>query len=357
MRLPRPLRSAACAALAVTLCLGLDLAASGTAQAAAHCVKGDRKPPFRVGWADIYLAPTWMAETLDLMKQAVGALQKQDLVKDLTVTNANGDASRQIQQIQSMIDSNIDIIVVEAGSATALDRVVAQACRRGIAVINFDSLVNTNDLTAKIDTDQQTWGRDAAEWLVKALDGKGKILALNGPAGVSVSEDRWKGGKAVLDANKGIQIVGQTNTEYNVAPAEQAVANLLFSHPDIDGIWSQGGALSAGAVLALDKTGHKMVPITGENYKQFLKMWQARKLDAWATGQPNWMGSMSIYVGVWALQGKDIPAFISVPLPAITNANLAEYLERGKNLPDDGYVYPPYSVKLYQDLVAQSLKQ
>lgn len=332
-------------------------AAAGTAHAAAKCVDGTRKPPYSVGWADIYLAPTWMAETLDLMKQAAADLKQQGLVKDLAVTNANGDASRQIQQIQSMIDSNTDVIVVEAGSATALDRVVAQACRKGIAVINFDSLVNTNELTAKIDTDQVSWGRQAATWLVGKLGGKGKILVLNGPAGVSVSEQRWQGGKDVLDASKGIEIVGTTNTEYNLAPAQQAVANLLFSHPDIDAIWSQGGALSAGAVLALDKAGHKMVPITGENYKQFMQMWQDRKLDAWATGQPNWMSAMSVYVGVWALQGKDIPPFIAVPLPDITNATLAEYLERGKSIPDDGYVYPPYSVKLYEDLVAAALKK
>ena len=330
------------------------IAAATPASAASACIKGDRKPPYSIVWADIYLGPTWMAETLDLMQKAADDLKKQGLVKSFTVSNADGDSSRQVQQIQSAVDAGADLIIVEAGSATALNRAVEQACDKGVAVVNFDSLVTTDKLTTKINTDQKKWGELSAKWLVDKLGGKGKILALNGPAGVSVSEARWEGAKPILEAAKGIEIVGTTNTQYNVAPAQEAVTNLLFAHSDIDGIWSQGGALSAGAVLAMQRTGHAMVPITGENYKQFLQMWKENKLDAWATGQPNWMGAMSIYVGVDALQGKDIPSYIDVPLPEITNANLDEYLERGKDIPDDGYVYPPFSKAYFEELVKKA---
>ena len=112
-----------------------------------------------------------------------------------------------------MIDAKVDAILVDAGSATALDRVIADACAKGIAVANFDSLVDTNELTAKIDTDQVEWGKQAAEWLVKQLGGKGKIIVMNGPAGISVSDDRRKGAEPVLKANPGIQILAETNTD------------------------------------------------------------------------------------------------------------------------------------------------
>ena len=340
--------------LLATLACGAAAVLGPPVQAARKCVTAQRKPPYKVGWADIYLAPTWMTQTHALMDEATAGLKKQGLVANLTVTNANGNASQQIQQIQSMMDSNMDVIVVDAGSATALNRVIGQACSKGIAVVNFDSLVTTNDLTSKIDTDQVEWGKLGAEWLVKQLGAKGDILVLNGPAGVSVSEDRWKGAKQVFDANKGIRVLAIANSEYNVAPAEQAVTNLLYAHPQVDGIWSQGGALSAGAVLALQKAGRKMLPMTGENYRQFLEMWSQDRFPAWATGQPNWMGAMAIYVGVWALQGQSIPEYIPVPLPEITDANLADYLQRGKSMPADGYVYPPYSVDLYKSLVEKA---
>ena len=134
------------------------------------------------------------AQGTGTIEDMANELKKRGLVESLTITDAQGNANTQIQQIQSMIDAKLDAIIVDAGSATALDRVIADACAKGIAVANFDSLVDTNDLTTKIDTDQNEWGKLAAEWLVKQLNGKGNILVLNGPAGVSVSDDRRKGG-------------------------------------------------------------------------------------------------------------------------------------------------------------------
>jgi ribose transport system substrate-binding protein len=192
-----------------------------------------------------------------------------------------------------MIDANVDIIILIAGSSTAPNRVVADACKKGIAVINFDSLVTTDELTAKVNTDSNSWGKQAAEFLVKELGGKGKILVMNGPAGVSVSEDRRAGATPVLKANPGMEIIAETNTPYNVAPAQEAVTNLLFSQPKIDGILSLGGALTAGAILAMDKQGRPMVPMTGENYRQFLELWKEKNLHAWATMQPNWLAGLA----------------------------------------------------------------
>jgi ribose transport system substrate-binding protein len=335
----------------------LQLASAGSSFAAANCIKGEHKPPFKIGWANIYSIPTWMKETTGTIEDMANTLKKQGLVDSLTITDAQGNANTQIQQIQSMIDAKLDAIIVDAGSATALDRVIADACSKGIAVTNFDSLVDTKDLTTKIDTDQNQWGKLAAEWLVKQLNGKGNILVLNGPAGVSVSDDRRKGAEPVFKANPGIKILAETNTPYNAAPAQEAVTNLLFSNPQIDGVWSQGGALSAGAVTAFEKQGRNLVPITGENYRPFLEMWKQKKLTAWATQQPNWLAAFAVYAAVKALQGNDIPAYIDVPLPIIDESNLDSYLSRAKDFAADGYIYSPYDTKLFDELIAKSLKK
>jgi ribose transport system substrate-binding protein len=335
--------------ISVVACLGM----TSTAHAMAKCIKGDRKPPYTIGWADIYSVPTWMKETQGTIEKEVDDLKKQGLVSKLVVTDAQGDANTQIQQIQSMIDSNVDAIILIAGSSTAPARVIADACAKGIAIINFDSLVDTDQVTAKINTDSAQWGAGAANFLVDALGGKGKILVLNGPAGISVSDDRRKGAEPVLKAHPDIQILAETNTAYNVAPAQEAVTNLLFAHDQIDGILSLGGALSAGAILALDKQGRPMVPMTGENARQFLELWKSKGLKSWATMQPNWLGAFATYAAVQALSGKDVPAFVKIPLPIIDNSNLDDYLAKAKDFPADGYIYSPYDQKLFDQLLAQ----
>lgn len=329
------------------------MAGAVSAGAAANCIKGDRKAPYTIGWANIYSVPTWMKQTEATIVDEVERLKKDGLVKDLMVTDAQGNAQTQIQHIQSMIDANVDAIIVIAGSSSALDRVITDACEKGIAVMNFDSLVDTDNLTAKVNTDSHEWGERAAQWLVDKLDGKGKIIIMNGPAGVSVSDGRRQGAQPVLDANKGIEIITETNTEYNAAPAQEAMTSLLFANPDIDGVLSLGGAISAGAVMAFDRQGRELVPVTGENARQFLELWKEKGMQGWATMQPNWLGAFSVYAAVQALEGKDVAKTIKVPIPVIDDSNIQSYLDRADQFPADGYIYSDYDRALFDKLLGQ----
>ena len=110
-------------------------------------------------------------------------------------------------------------------------------------------------------------------------------------------------------------------------------------------------------MTAFEKQGRKLVPITGENYRPFLEMWKQKKLTGWATQQPNWMAAFAVYAAVKALQGNDIPAYIDVPLPIIDESNLDGYLARAKDVAADGYIYSPYDTKLFDELIAKSLKK
>lgn len=329
------------------------VATANVAAAQANCVTGEREPPYTIGWANIYSVPTWMKQTEGTIADEIATLQAEGLVDELMITDAQGNAQTQIQQIQSMIDADVDAIVVIAGSSTALDRVIEDACAAGIAVVNFDSLVSTDAVTAKINTDSLAWGTQAAQWMVEQLGGSGKIIIMNGPAGVSVSEDRRAGATPVLEANLGIEVLSETNTEYNVAPAQEAMTSLLFANQDIDGVLSLGGALSAGAVLAFDRQGREMVPITGENARQFLELANEFDLDIWATMQPNWLGAFAVYTAVQALEGAEVPSVITVPLPVIDNGNVQTYLDRAGEFPVDGYIFSDYDQALFQELLAQ----
>ena len=92
-------------------------------------------------------------------------------------------------------------------------------------------------------------------------------------------------------------------------------------------------------------------PNTGENYRQYLELWKEKDLKGWATMQPNWLGGLGVYASVMALEGKDVPEFVEVPLPIITNDNLDEYLARADQFPADGYIYSEYSQEMFDQLL------
>ncbi|MER5428738.1 ABC transporter substrate-binding protein [Streptomyces sp. NPDC002588] len=329
-------------AVAASLCALAGVAAcnvqsdSDTAAADASASPATAKN-LRVGWSTIYLTPSWMQQTLKMLQTDVDKLKSAGKVSSFKTFNANGDTSQQIAQIRAMIQQKYDVILVDAGSSTALNPALEQAVAAGITVVAFDSLP-TSKKVITVGTDQKAWGSMMATWLAKKLNGKGSVIAMNGPAGVAVSEDRWSGAAAVFKKYPDIKIVSNVHSEYNLAPAAQAFAAAYSAHPDIDGVFSQGGALSAAALQTLVKQDKKLVPITGENYNGFLKLWQSKQKEGFsslATAQPNYLSVIALEAAVAHREGVNVPHNVVVPLPEITDSNLSQYAKPAE--PDDSY--------------------
>ena len=87
--------------------------------------------------------------------------------------------------MQDLITKKVDAIVITAASPTALAPVVEEATEAGIKVVSFDNVVDTDEQVATVGIDETEFGRIGAEWLAEKLDGKGKIIVLNGIAGAA----------------------------------------------------------------------------------------------------------------------------------------------------------------------------
>lgn len=325
------------AAVGVLVVAGLTLTSACGANGSGSASGSKKSQALKVGWSTIYLTPSWMQQTQKLMAARADELKKSGDISSYNVDNANGDTSQQIAQIQGMIQQKYNVIIVDAGSSTALNPVLNQAVSKGITVVNFDSLVST-DKVVRVGTDQTKWGEIMANFIVAQLHGKGNIIAFNGPAGVAVSEQRWQGAQKVFKANPGIKIVSTLNSEYNIAPAAQTFAAAYAANKNIDAVCALGGALSDAALQTILKQNGKLIPITGENYNGFLKMWQAnvsKGFKSVATAQPNYLGTIAIDAGVQKAHGDKVPNNINVPLPKITNKNLAQWVKPSQS--DDYY--------------------
>lgn len=302
---------------------------------------GAQDAPLKIGWSTIYLTPSWMTETSNEIDAELERMRGEGIEVDYQVFDANGDTPTQIAQIQTMIDQQYDICLLIAGSATALDSVVADAHAAGVVVVNWDSLVTTDELTAKVFEDQVEWGRLTAQWIVDTVGGSGKILALNGPAGIAVSEERWSGAKEVFDANPDIEIAGTANIEYNEAPALVEITSLLAANPDVDAVWCQAGAHASATMKAMQQRGMSLVPVAGENFNGFLRQWRDaldQGFTGFATAELNWMAVVAIQLAVKAVNGEPVPSKVEIELPIITDENVAEWAD--DDLPDDYYTIP-----------------
>ena len=134
----------------------------------------------------------------------------------------------------------------------------------------------------------------------------------------------------------GIDVVGQANADWDLAHGRAAAADLLAANPDVNGIYSQGGAMSLGALQALEAAGRDPLPVPGEGLNQFLKKWsELNESSEWtsvAPSQPPSIVVRALEVGIAALGGEDPGADVVIPLPVIDQDNLADNVR--PDLPD-----------------------
>lgn len=293
------------------------------------------KPPaadektYTIGLSNFSLGNSWRVQ---MVAEAQYAAENNPLVKELIVTEADGSVEKQIADIEDLITKKVDAILITAINPDALVPVVDKAMEAGIVVVDFDNLIDTDNITANILVDQKEFGKVQATWLVNAIGGKGEIIAFNGINGTQISADRFEGAKSVLDQYPDIKIVDTVYAEWDYAKAKTAMESLMTTYPDIAGVWSQGGAMSQAVIQAYLEKGLTPPPVTGEDGNGFLKLWQSLRkgnypeYDSIATSMPTWVSAQAMEIALKALTGEAFEKDTLIPIPTITTDTLDQYV-------------------------------
>ena len=287
-----------------------------------------------IGFAGFFTGNSWNNQCFASIEKAAA---EDSEIESLIVANADANVEKQIAQINDMVDKRVSAIVVMAASDTAENRVLEDAVKAGIPVVTADHYVTSNNLTCQIYVDQLQWGRVTAQWLVDQLGAKGgKIVVLNGVAGNADNNGRWGGAKEVFDKHPEIKILASANADWDQAKAQPVVASWLAAYPQIDGVWSQGGAMTAAAMIEFQKAGRPLVPMVGEAYNGFMKLWiknQPNGFSSIAPVQPNFDVQIALEVAKRAAKGQPVPKKISIPLVITTDKTVADTVVM--DMPDD----------------------
>ncbi len=243
------------------------------------------------------------------------------VISEYFITNSNNDISKQISDVKDMITKGVDAICITAASPTALAPVVEEAMNAGIKVVSFDNWVETDNQTSVVRIDEMEFGRIGARFIAKELNGKGDIIALNGISGTAVNDARWKGAEEILKDYPDIKVVGSAYGDWDYAKGKAATESLLSAYKKIDAVWSQGGAMTQGAIDAFNAAGRPLVPMVGEANNGFMRVWKEnmdKGLVCAAPGFSSAMAKKALETAVDALQGKPVEKEIVMPIESIT---------------------------------------
>ena len=284
-----------------------------------------------------YIGNDWQAEAANMVKAMAAHKSLADKV-DLQVQVAGPNAQRQIQQINAMVQSGAEAIVVYPISPTALNQVVKNACDKGVKVFAYDAEI-TEPCAYNVHIDQLEAGRVTAEWLVKKLNGKGNIIAITGVPGTSVDDQRTKAAKEVFAKYPDIKIVGEAVGMWSQAVARTELSKILATRSwnDINGLWMQVGCFTANSMqLEAGKKASELLPCAGEgsNGGRIQMLPASTEVEGAAPpyapagaqrisyASPPYSGALALKLAVEAIEGKDVPKTTILPLPVVTNETI-----------------------------------
>ena len=308
--------------------------------------KPPHEKPWTIGYNNSFSGNAWRAAALAELQKNVDKYKKLGLVKDLIVTDSNGDTPTQIQQMRSMIQKGVDVIISIPGSPTAMNAVIDEAFQAGIPVVTVAAPVTTAN-AINVDTNGYLIGKTMALGLAQILNGKGSILTVEGIPGTSGSELIKAGGQAVFKNCPNIKIVADLVGQWSELAAQTAVLQQLSTNPTaIDGVWQQG-SMFMGVITALEQAGRPIVPVTVGNPNQnSLAYWHDNAAKGFKTvGTSNAPGAdmelafrtaMRVMMG----QGLKVSGVVARP-PLITADTLDQWWKPGFTVDSTGVGEPP----------------
>ncbi|CAL9442413.1 ABC transporter permease/substrate-binding protein [Streptomyces werraensis] len=245
---------------------------------------------------------------------------------DLTVTDAQNDASQQANQLQNFTSGSLDAVVVNPVDSDAAGPSVRGANKADIPVVAVDRGVNKADTSALVASDNVEGGALGAKALAEKLGGKGTIVILQGQAGTSASRERGAGFAEGLKDYPGIKVVAKQPADFDRTKGLDVMTNLLQAHPDIDGVFAENDEMALGAIKALGSKAGKSVQVVGfDGTPDGLKAVQAGTLYASVAQQPSELGRIAVRNALRAAEDEKVEKMVKVPVKVVTKENVAGF--------------------------------
>lgn len=234
----------------------------------------------------------------------------------VTVVDAQDDTAKQISGIEDLILQKVDVLLVNPTDSAAITSAVKDANDAGIPVITIDRSSDEGDIETFIASDNVAGGEMAAEYLVKELGEKAKVVELEGVSGASATRERGKGFHNIAD--KQLDVLTSQTAEFDRTKGLNVMENILQGNNDVQAVFAHNDEMALGAIEAIKAAGKDIIVIGFDGNDDALKAVEKGELKATIAQQPALIGEKAVNAAEKVLKGDKVDDTISVPLKLVT---------------------------------------
>ncbi|MDW5596545.1 substrate-binding domain-containing protein [Conexibacter stalactiti] len=283
---------------------------------------GDR--PITVGVAFGFAGNTWYNVA---KKEFEAAAAECPNIEKVLYADGQNNAQKAISDIQSLVAQGVDALVVFPNvNSKAMLPAIRAATQRGVKVV--PTVANPGGTAGKdyvdfVGQSSVNDGRQMAQFVVRALRGRGNVVFLGGTPGNTQSAEEFEGAKAVFDEEPGIRVLGDrvVDTNWDVAQYPRIVGGLLTKYGDIDAVMSDYGSGAAAGMRAFLSAGKPLPVFTGSDGNEFSCMYERNKrtspeMEIGSMSSRPWITRVALAKAIAAAQEvpNDDPSLLDIPL-------------------------------------------
>lgn len=247
------------------------------------------------------------------------------------VLDPQGDPARQISQMQNLITQKVDAMVVWPTNPKAVVTQVCRAHKLGMPIVVTDTQVDASGqdcIDSFVGFDTVKEGRIAGEILVKALEGQGNVVVINGVPGYVNSTNREQGFLSAIKDHPQIKVIDAQPADWNREKAQRLMENYITKYgKTIQGVFASDDNMGAGALTAIKAAGFKPGEIKVVGATNFAAGYDAIKTGEFAGSvvqSPYLEARETVRAAVRLALGQKVEKVNFIDTPALLQSNIDE---------------------------------
>lgn len=198
-----------------------------------------------IGMSQCNLGEPWRVQ----MNADIRAAAQEHANLTVVFKDAQNDTLKQVAQLEEFVSQGVDAIIISPKEAAPFQDPIAKAYQAGIPVIILDRAVPGDQFTVFIGADNVKIGRAAGEWIRERLQGRGRVVELQGLMTSIPGQDRHRGFREGIEGSE-IEVIFKADMQWLQDKAQQEMESALARFEDIDLVYAHNDPGAYGAYLA-----------------------------------------------------------------------------------------------------------
>jgi ribose transport system substrate-binding protein len=235
----------------------------------------------------------------------------------------------QTRLVEDWIVKRPDAFVFVPVDYKALVPSIQKVNRAAIPVIGYVNRMTDVDLVSYVGSDDETLQYELCKYLFKSMNGKGKIIHIDGVPAAITAQNRKKGFERAVKETPGIEVLASQPGNYRRLPAVQVFENLMQRFPVIDAVVCANDDMAVGIAEALIAAGRggqaRVVGIDG--ITDATAAIAAGKMFATADFSGHDQAYLAVTAAVRHLRKQPVPKDVSLPVVIIDKSNVQTFMK------------------------------